>query len=95
MDHRNFFYTQDSISNYFGRSTRHRDMCIGDTLDELINGLATVASIPIIGVCWWKGKWFTHDNRRLWVYRKEGELGIINLIPVYEPFAVNPMKFTT
>lgn len=65
---------------------------IENTLDELINGLATVASISIIGVCWWKGKCFTHDNRRLWIYRKAEELRIINLIPVYGTF---PMKFTT
>ncbi|CAC5413382.1 unnamed protein product [Mytilus coruscus] len=88
-------YSQDSIANTFERSTRHRNMYIGDTLDELINGSATVTSIPTISVFWRNDKWFTLDNRRLWVFRTAEELGILNSIPVYETSGINSNKFTT
>ncbi|VDI60075.1 Hypothetical predicted protein [Mytilus galloprovincialis] len=91
------FYTQDSISNYFGMSTTHSDMLIGETLDDLINGSATVSSIPTIGVFRLEGKWFTLDNRRLWVFRKAEKLGTIDSIPVYTTSIseMDPNKFTT
>lgn len=89
------FYTQDSISNRFGWSTSHSNMYIGETLDALINGLATVNSIPRIGVFWQNGKWFTKDNRRLWVFRKAEELGIVDVITVDIVPKVEPIKFTT
>lgn len=89
------FYSQDSISNTFGLSTSHCYTYIGETLDDLINGSAKVTSIPRISVIWWKGKWFTQDNRRLWVFKKAEVLGIITSIPVYETFGVNSIKFTT
>ncbi|CAG2201938.1 unnamed protein product [Mytilus edulis] len=77
-------FSQDSISNTFGKKTQHRNTYIGETLDELINGTATVFSIPTISVFQHKGKWFTSDNRRLWVFRKAEELGILRSIPVSE-----------
>lgn len=77
-------FSQDSISNTFGKKTQHRNTYIGETLDELINGTATVFSIPTISVFTHKGKWFTSDNRRLWVFRKAEELGILRSIPVSE-----------
>ncbi|CAG2201991.1 unnamed protein product [Mytilus edulis] len=89
------FYSQDSIANTFGRSTRHRNVYIGDTLDELINGSATVKSIPAISVFWRDDKWFTQDNRRLWVFRTAEELRILTSIPVYETYGINSNKFTT
>ncbi|CAC5413378.1 unnamed protein product [Mytilus coruscus] len=91
------FYTQDSISNYFGKSTSHSDTHIGDTLDELINGTADVTSIPRIRVFCLNGKWFTPDNRRLWVFRKAEKHGILHSIPVYEISIceVDPDKFTS
>lgn len=89
------FYTQNSISNTFGKSTSHRYMYIGDTLDELINGSATVTSIPKIGVFRQEGKWFTVDNRRLWVFREAEKLGILTFVPVYETSIMDLNKFTT
>lgn len=77
-------FSQDSISNTFGKKTQHRNTYTGETLDELINGTATVFSIPTISVFQYKGKWLISDNRRLWVFRMAEELGILRSIPVSE-----------
>jgi hypothetical protein len=40
------FYSQDSIMNKFGGYTPHGNTCIGETLDQLLNGNSSVQSIP-------------------------------------------------
>jgi hypothetical protein len=55
----------------------HENICIGETLDELLNGHCNVESIPKISVAQRNGKWFTSDNRRLWVFRKAEEIGFL------------------
>jgi hypothetical protein len=77
-------YSQDSISNSFGDSTHHAGQYIGETLDEIVRDPDTVDLIPNISV-FKKGvkkKWFTSDNRRLWVFKKAEKLGIISYIDV-------------
>ena len=41
------------------------------------------------------GKWFTSDNRRLWVFQKAEELGIVSYIDVYVTYDIDYSKFTT
>jgi hypothetical protein len=43
-------------------TTRHGNTCIGETLDQLLNGHSNVESIPNISVVQRNGKWFTSDN---------------------------------
>jgi hypothetical protein len=76
------FYSQDSIMNKFGDYTAHGDTYIGETLDQLLNGNCNVQSIPEISVVQMHGKWFTSDNRRLWVFRKAEEIGFLKQIEV-------------
>lgn len=89
------FYSQDSISNRFGDYTAHGSLCIGETLDQLLNGTCNVSYIPIISVIWRNGKYFTTDNRRLWVFRKAEEIGFLKTIEVRQTSYINPAKFTT
>jgi cation transport ATPase len=40
-------------------------------------------------------KWFTSDNRRLWVFKKAEKLGIISYRDVYVTYDIDYSKFTT
>ncbi|CAG2201988.1 unnamed protein product [Mytilus edulis] len=91
----NIHYSQDSISNTFGKSTVHSNKYIGETLDDLINRTINVKDIPTISVFIHNNKWFTTDNRRLWVFRKAEELGILHSIPVYQNLCIVSSKLTT
>jgi hypothetical protein len=88
-------YSQDSISNSFGDSTHHADQKIGETLDEIVMDSDKANFIPNISVFNKDGKWFTSDNRRLWVFKKAEELGILSSIDVYVTYEINYSKFTT
>jgi hypothetical protein len=90
-------YSQDSISNTFRARTSHAGQYIGETLDEIVRDPDTVDLIPNISV-FKKGvkkKWFTSDNRRLWVFKKAEKLGIISYIDVYVTYGIEDSKFTT
>ena len=90
-------YSQDSISNTFRARTSHAGQYIGETLDEIVRDPDTVDLIPNISV-FKKGvkkKWFTLDNRRLWVFKKAEKLGIISYIDVYVTYDIDYSKFTT
>ncbi|VDI19865.1 Hypothetical predicted protein [Mytilus galloprovincialis] len=89
------FYSQDSIMNRFRDSTSHGNTYIGETLDQLLLGHCNVNSIPTISVVKKYGKWYTSDNRRLWVFRKAEELGFLKTIDVNETYYFNENKFTT
>ena len=89
------FYSQDSIMNRFGDYTSHGNTYIGETLDQLLRGHCNVNSIPTISVVKKYGKWYTSDNRRLWVFRKAEELGFLETIDVNETYYLNENKFTT
>ena len=83
-------YSQDSIKNEF-RSGHGQ---IGLTLDKLCKGDIKVEAIPAIGVMKRDGKWFTGDNRRLWVFRHLERLGKCTKIRVnYE--TIPSKKMTT
>ena len=88
-------FSQDSISNTFCDNTYHAGQYIGETLDEIVRDPYTVDVIPNISVFNKDGKWFTSDNRRLWVFKKAEELGILSSIYVYVTFEIDYYKFTT
>ena len=81
--------------NRFGDYTPHGNTYIGETLDQLLNGHCNVESIPNISVEKTNGKWFTSDNRRLWVFRKAEEIGFLKSIYVNETDYIRNDKFTT
>ena len=89
------FYSQDSIMNRFGDYTLHGNTYIGETLDQLLNEQCNVQSIPNISVAQRNGKWFTSDNRRLWVFRKAEEIGFLKTIYVNKAYYIKDDKFTT
>ena len=81
--------------NKFGDYTTHGDTYIGETLDQLLNGNCNVQSIPEISVVQMHGKWFTSDNRRLWVFRKAEEIGFLKQIEVKKIGYIRDDKLTT
>jgi hypothetical protein len=85
-------YSQDSISNSFGDSTHHAGQYIGETLDEIVRDPDTANLIPNISVFKIGGKWFTLDNRRLWVFKKAEELDILSYIDVYDYIILNSQQ---
>ncbi|XP_069125651.1 uncharacterized protein [Argopecten irradians] len=90
----NIRYSQDSIACYFSCGS-HNGRPIGETLDDIISGQCTENDVPRMTVTRRNGHWYTGDNRRLWVFRKAEELGIIDYeIEVVKGW-VNPSKFTT
>ena len=58
------YFSQNSILDTFGN---------GNTLDPTWSRLTEdpkrIAEIPVIKVCFKNNKWFTLDNRRLWVFK--------------------------
>ena len=88
-------FSQDSISNSFGDSTHHAGQFIGETLDEIVRNPDTADLIPNISVFNKDGKWFTSDNRRLWVFQKAEELGIVRSINVTVKISIPYAKITT
>ncbi|CAC5392929.1 unnamed protein product [Mytilus coruscus] len=90
----------DSISNKWGDQTPSRLKLIGDTLDELLTESISLKDIPTISTVIKYGKFYTADNRRLWVFRKAEELGFLYEIEVNQGtqrnFRANKKtKFTT
>ena len=77
----NIFYSHDTImyrfrkrliSTYFFRGRRRSrhsaGIPIGETLDSLCDGDCKIEDIPKISITKKDGKWYTLDNRRLWVF---------------------------
>lgn len=71
------FYSQDSFMNRFGGYSNHEHLYISETLDQLLQGFCNVSSIHTISVVNKYRKWYTSDNRRVWVFRKADELGFL------------------
>ena len=103
------YFSQDSISNVFGNhcqqhkgkqigtaceGCQHRCKHIGTTLDQLCEGQITVSVIPPMGVTKKAGRWYSGDNRRLWIFREMEKLGKCTHIFV-KLTRVPPKKFTT
>ncbi|XP_045213498.2 uncharacterized protein LOC123564191 [Mercenaria mercenaria] len=79
------YYSQDSISKYFDRRSLHGTQTIGQTLDQVIIGYCSVSSIPTISVVRIRehgDKWFSLDNRRLWVFKQLERLGYLDTVEV-------------
>ncbi|XP_052065723.1 uncharacterized protein LOC127705444 [Mytilus californianus] len=91
------FFSQDSIANYWGKHTPFNDKLIGETLDELLTESISLKDIPIITAVKINGKFYTSDNRRLWVFRKAEELGFLDGIEINQITQpdFNWKKFTT
>lgn len=88
-------YSQDSISNHFDSKSRHGNVRIGKTLDDLIEVYISVADIPTITVIKKHETWFTADNRRLWVFQHLEIVGKCDTIPVKETTHIPWTKMTT
>lgn len=84
------YYCQNSVKNVFQNGKR-----IGETLDDLCEGRCQLSSFPRIRVSKRDSKWFTTDNRRLWVFRQLYRLGKCGEIPVIETGVIPSDKMTT
>lgn len=89
------YFCQDTISSKFRIRCRHSNKRIGETLDELCEGRLSIYHIPTISVMKKNGKWFTADNRRLWVFRELERLGKCESVPVNLIDDIPYDKFTT
>ncbi|KAL3876407.1 hypothetical protein ACJMK2_034256 [Sinanodonta woodiana] len=88
-------YSQDSINNYFDSRSIHSNTLIGNTLDDLCEGRCHIDDIIKISVVNMNGKWFTADNRRLWVFKHLERLKKCTVIPVNLSYYIPDHKFTT
>ena len=74
-------YSRNSISSKFGDGT----LTLVDTFEELLTGEITVDDIEHIEVVKWNGNWRTYTgDRRLFLFKKLEELGIVSHISVVE-----------
>lgn len=91
------FFSQDSISNKWGEQTACRSKLIGVTLDELLTKSISLEDIPNISAVNISGKFYTVDNRRLWVFQKAEELRFVHTIEVNQVTRrhLKRAKFTT
>lgn len=89
------YFSQDSISNRFGRSTKHAGVLIGETLDKLLTGECSIHDIKTIQVMFRNGMYLTADNRRLWIFKKLEEVGECTEIPMRITHYINPRKNVT
>ena len=93
-------FSQATINNYFDSKGKHANVKIGETLDELCEGNITIQDIPKIRVVLKDGKYYTEDNRRLWVFKQLQKLGRCGEIRVRASNSIETMfrreeKFTT
>ncbi|XP_052104340.1 uncharacterized protein LOC127737546 [Mytilus californianus] len=83
-------YCQSSIRPIFFNGDQ-----IGETLDEILEDELDVDDIRTIKVCRKGSRWYTLDNRRLWVFRKAEQFGKCDVIEVEETDDIEERKFTT
>ncbi|KAK3596680.1 hypothetical protein CHS0354_038913 [Potamilus streckersoni] len=83
------YFSHDTINNRFKNHGT-----IGSVLDK-IYGVMSIEDIPKISVTKRNGKWFTTDNRRLWIFRQLENLGKCPEIDVLERSDIPDRKFTT
>ena len=88
------YFSQDSINNVFGNYCQRRGIHIGSTLDRLCEGRMTVSDIPPKGFMQKGGRWYTGDNRRLWIFLELERLGKCTNLFVISTY-VPAKKFTT
>lgn len=86
------YFSQDSISNRFGRSTKHAGVLIGETLDKLLTGECSIFDIDPIRVARRRGVYVTEDNRRLWIFKKLEKKGKCTKVPVIKVDEISSSK---
>lgn len=86
------YFSQDSIKNTFDNG-----QSIHDTLKKCQEDPMAIHQIPTMRVCMKNGKWFTLDNRRLWIFRRLEEGGHITNVDVnvVSSDRLSARKFTT
>ena len=90
-------YCQDTIGSRFS----DRRLTLANTFRELLYGDIMVDDIECIEVVSWEGNWWTYTgNRRLYLYKRLEDLGIISHISVLKQKLIDPdirhkWKFTT
>lgn len=86
------YFSQDSIKNTFEYA-----QSIKDTLRMCQEDPMAIHQIPTMRVCMKNGKWFTLDNRRLWIFRRLEEGGHITDVDVnvVSSDRLSARKFTT
>ena len=88
-------FSQETINNYFDEKSDHGLTLIGETLDDLCEGLCLISDIPTIRVMKIDGEWVTADNRRLWVFRELERLGKCDKIQVRKTDYIDPSKLNS
>lgn len=84
-------YTQENIGCKFQDGNN-----IGKTLDDLMDGVITMDSFRFkLRVCHENGKWWSEDNRRLWVFKHLERLGKYQEIVVQQKASIRKNKMTT
>lgn len=88
----NIYFSQDSIRNTFDNG-----QSIHSTLQACEQNPMAICQIPTIRVCMKNGRWYTLDNRRLWVFKKLEESGRITDVDVniVSEDDLTAKKFTT
>lgn len=79
------YYSQDSISNTFGKKTKHAGKRIGEVLDDILEGRCSINDIDTINIVIRDEgiyRYISADNRRLWIFKKLEELDEYTEIPV-------------
>lgn len=87
-------YSQDSITNRFGKSTEHAGVLIGETLAKMLTVDCSIFDINTIQVVRRNGVYLTADNRRLWIFKMLEEMGECTQIPVHKTHYINPLKMS-
>ncbi|XP_060596162.1 uncharacterized protein LOC132750235 [Ruditapes philippinarum] len=85
------FHSQDSISCRFSKT----NTLIGETLDDLYEDRLSVSDIKRISVAPVNGKWFSLDNRRLWVFRQLEKIGKCRYVTVNVKKKIDAARLTT
>lgn len=86
------YYSQDYISNKFGKSTEHAGVLIGETLDKFLTGECSIHDIDPIRVARRRGVYVTEDNRRLWIFKELEEKGRCTRVPVIKVDKISSSK---
>lgn len=86
------YYSQNSINEKFDNG-----YTIYATLNACKNHPFVIYEIPPIRVCKKDGKWYTLDNRRLWVFKRLEERGHVDSVRIKQvsPSLLTAQKFTT
>lgn len=86
------YYSQNSINEKFDNG-----YTIYATLNACKNHPFVIYEIPPIRVCKKDGKWYTLDNRRLWVFKRLEEQGHVDSVRIKQvsPSLLTAQKFTT